>query len=161
MSRSKQTSKGRGRSRAVTAFGVAGALSLAAGGASASLGPARDIPTENSAPVILAEEEISDVSLSTFYVFDKENAGAHRPGVQLAARGDVAAGAVQCAEAAAAAPCTEAAAAAPWEAAGRLRWRMRWRLLYLDCRCPHLLDRGGWTLAPSPSSSRCNYRPPR
>ena len=86
MSRSKQTSKGRGRSRAVTAFGVAGALSLAAGGASASLGPARDIPKENSAPVILAEEEISDVSLSTFYVFDKENAGTHRPGVHLAAR---------------------------------------------------------------------------
>ena len=28
MSRSKQTSKGRGRRRAVTAFGVAGALSL-------------------------------------------------------------------------------------------------------------------------------------
>ena len=26
--------------------------------------------------MILAEEEISDVSLSTFYVFDKENAGA-------------------------------------------------------------------------------------
>jgi hypothetical protein len=84
MSRSKQTSKGRSRSSAVTAFGVAGALSLAAGGASASLGPARDIPTDAS--VILAEEEISDVSLSTFYVFDNENAGAHRPGVQLAAR---------------------------------------------------------------------------
>ena len=87
MSRSKQTSKGSSRSRAVTAFGVAGALSLAAGGASASLGPARDIPTKNTAPVItLGEEEISDVSLSTFYVFEKENAGAHRPGVQLAAR---------------------------------------------------------------------------
>jgi hypothetical protein len=30
---------------------------------------------------ILAEEEISDVSLATFYVFDKEN--AHRPGCSL------------------------------------------------------------------------------
>ena len=84
MSRSKQTSKGRGRRRVVTALGVAGALSLA-GGASASISPAGDIPTQNTAPVILAEEEISDVSLATFYVFDKENAGAHRSGVQLAA----------------------------------------------------------------------------
>ena len=81
MSRSKQTNKKeRGRRRVVTALGaVAGALSLA-GGASAS-SPAGDIPTQNSAPVILAEEEISDVSLSTFYVFDKENAPIH--GVRL------------------------------------------------------------------------------
>ena len=86
MSRSKQTSKGRGRRRVVTALGVAGALSLA-GGASASIGSAGDIPTQNTAPVLLAEEEISDVSLATFYVFDKENAAAHRSGVQLAARG--------------------------------------------------------------------------
>jgi hypothetical protein len=117
MSRSKQTAKGSSRRRAVTAWGVAGALSLAAGGASASIGPARDIPTKNTAPVFtLGEEEISDVSLATFYVFEKENAGAHRPGVQLAARAwDVAAGAVQCTEAAPAAPCTEAAAAAQSE----------------------------------------------
>jgi hypothetical protein len=87
MPRSKQTSKARSRRRAVTAWGVAGALSLAAGGASASIGPAGDLPTENTAPVFtLGEEEISDVSLATFYVFDKENARAHRPGVQLAAR---------------------------------------------------------------------------
>jgi hypothetical protein len=82
MSRSKQTDKKeRGRRTVVTALGaVAGALSLV-GGASAS-SPAGDIPTQNSAPVILAEEEISDVSLSTFYVFDKENAPIH--GVRLA-----------------------------------------------------------------------------
>ena len=81
MSRSKQTKKGRGRRRVVTALGaVAGALSLA-GGASAS-NPVGDMPTQNTAPVILAEEEISDVSLATFYVFDKENAPIH--GVRLA-----------------------------------------------------------------------------
>ena len=79
MSRSKQTSNGRGRSRVVTALGIAGALSLA-GGASAS-----NSATQSTAPVILAEEEISDVSLATFYVFDKENAGAHRSGARLAA----------------------------------------------------------------------------
>jgi hypothetical protein len=78
MSRSMQTKKGRGRSRVVAALGaVAGALSLA-GGASAS-SPA------DTAPVILAEEEISDVSLATFYVFDKENAPI--PGVRLAGGG--------------------------------------------------------------------------
>ena len=29
--------------------------------------------------ILLGEEEISDVSLATFYVFDKENAGAPPP----------------------------------------------------------------------------------
>ena len=115
MSRSKQTSKGRGRRRTVTALGVAGALSLA-GGASASISPAGDIATQNTAPVILAEEEISDVSLATFYVFDKENAGAHHSGVQLAARGSAeaaeAAEAAQSAQAAEAAQSTQAAEAA-------------------------------------------------
>jgi hypothetical protein len=78
MSRSKQTFR-RGRSGVVTALGIAGALSLA-GGASASTGA-----TQNTAPVILGEEEISDVSLATFYVFDKET-GAHRSGVRFAAQ---------------------------------------------------------------------------
>ena len=72
MSRSKQTSKSKLRRKAVTAVGVAGALALA-GSASASIAPTGDAPTQNTAPVFLAEEEISDVSLSTFYVFDKEN----------------------------------------------------------------------------------------
>ena len=74
MSHSKQTSKVKRRRKAVTAaLGVAGALSLASG-ASASTAPTGDMPAHKTAPVILAEEEISDVSLSTFYVFDKENA---------------------------------------------------------------------------------------
>jgi hypothetical protein len=43
-----------------------------------------DTPTENTAPVItLGDEEISDVSLATFYVFDNENAGTHRPAYNL------------------------------------------------------------------------------
>ena len=104
-------------------------------------------PTQNTAPVILAEEEISDVSLATFYVFDKENTGAHRSGVQLAARGcgteaAEAARPTQAAEAvptqaAEAAPFTEAAVAARWR---RLRRRMRRRLLYMDWARPGLLD---------------------
>ena len=37
--------------------------------------------------VTLCEEEVFDVSLATFYVFDKENAGTFRRGVRLAAGG--------------------------------------------------------------------------
>src|SRR6516164_6188455 len=86
MPRANQISKTKRRRKTVTAaLGVAGALSLASG-ASASLAPTGgDTPTQISAPVFLAEEEVSDVSLSTFYVFDREN--APRPGLQLAARG--------------------------------------------------------------------------
>jgi hypothetical protein len=92
MSHAKQASKRRNRAKAVTVSGVAGALSLAGGGASeAAVGPTGAMPTGNTAPAItLGEEEISDVSLATFYVFDNENATAHRPGLQLArARGHV------------------------------------------------------------------------
>jgi hypothetical protein len=32
----------------------------------------------------LHEEEVSDVSLATFHVFDKENVGTHRPGMRVA-----------------------------------------------------------------------------
>ena len=84
MSGDKQTSKKRGSSRkgAVAALGVAGALSLS-GACSASASTSLAGNMQNSTRVLLGEEEISDVSLSTFYVFDKEN--ARRPGVQFAA----------------------------------------------------------------------------
>jgi len=87
MSHAKQASKRKSQTKAVTVLGVAGALSLAGGASGAAVGPPGDTPTENTAPLItLGEEEISDVSLATFYVFDNENAGAHRPGLQLAKR---------------------------------------------------------------------------
>src|SRR5215831_16032507 len=86
MPHTKQASKRRSRAKAVTVLGVAGALSLAGGASGAAVGPPGDTLTENAAPVIIGEEEISDVSLSTFYVFDHENAGARRPGLQLAQR---------------------------------------------------------------------------
>jgi hypothetical protein len=87
MPHAKQTSKRRIRTKAVTALGIAGALSLAGGASEAAVGPAGDIPMGNTPPVItLDEEEISDVSLSTFYVFDNENAGTHRLGLQFAER---------------------------------------------------------------------------
>ena len=50
-----------------------------------------DMPTARNTAfnheITLGEEEISDVSLATFYVFDKENAGALRSGIQLARGG--------------------------------------------------------------------------
>jgi hypothetical protein len=74
MSRAKQASKRNQRRKAIPVLGAAGlSLSLAS---AASGGPLVDMPTRNSGvnhEVILVEEEISDVSLATFYVFDKEN----------------------------------------------------------------------------------------
>src|SRR5262245_16835100 len=84
MSQAKQASKRRSRAKAVT-LGVAGALSLAGGASGAAIGSPGDTLTANTA-ITLDEEEISEVSLSTFYVFDHENAGARRPGLQLAQR---------------------------------------------------------------------------
>jgi hypothetical protein len=84
MSHGNQKSKRKGRTKAVTVLGVAGALSLAGGASGAAVGPPDDTLTANTAA--LYEEEIFDVSLSTFYVFDHENAGARRPGLQLTQR---------------------------------------------------------------------------
>jgi hypothetical protein len=76
---SKRTSKGKRRGKALSALGIA-AVSLAlASGASASTDEATtNIPStsQRSHEIFLGEEEISDVSLATFYVFDKESAGA-------------------------------------------------------------------------------------
>jgi hypothetical protein len=85
MSHGKRTSKQKCRTKPITVLGVAGALSLTGGASGAAVGPPGDTLTENAA-ITLDEEEISDVSLSTFYVFDHENTGAHRPGLQVAQR---------------------------------------------------------------------------
>lgn len=78
MSNAKQASKRKRRSKAVPVLGIAGVSLAAAGGASAATtGQVTDPLSQNTSPrheVFLGEEEISDVSLSTFYVFDKENA---------------------------------------------------------------------------------------
>ena len=80
----KQIPKRKRRSKALPVLGAAGlSFSLAS---SASSGPATDIPKPNieaSHEIVLGEEEVSDVSLATFYVFDKEHLGAF-PDVQLA-----------------------------------------------------------------------------
>ena len=86
MSHAKQVSKRKRRTK-VTALGVAGLLSLAGGASAENVDPAKVTSTENAAAhheITLEEEEISDVSLGTFYLFDKEDAGTRHPGIQLA-----------------------------------------------------------------------------
>ena len=75
---SNRSSKTKRRSKALPALGIAGVSLALASGASASTseGTANLPSTSQSHEIFLGEEEISDVSLGTFYVFDKENTGA-------------------------------------------------------------------------------------
>jgi len=90
MSRVKQASKRKRltKAAAVPALGAAGlGLSLGAS-ASVSTGATANIPQSlNTSPnqrFVLSEEEIADVSLATFYVFDKESGSG---GLMQVARG--------------------------------------------------------------------------
>jgi hypothetical protein len=78
MLNAKKAPKRRRGAKVVPVLGAAGLLSLAGGAFAATSGaPVADLPTQKTAPnheIILGEEELSDVSLSTFYVFDKESA---------------------------------------------------------------------------------------
>ena len=91
MPRAKEASKRKHRACAVPLLGAAGlSLSLASGASAATEVPAADIPTQNtwvSPEITFDEEEISDVSLATFYVFDKENPRTFSPGIRLAGHG--------------------------------------------------------------------------
>jgi hypothetical protein len=87
MSRVKQASKQKRTTKAaaVKVLGAAGLSFSLVGNTSASTMPTASIPQpDNISPnqrFVLSEEEMVDVSLATFYVFDKENVGS---GVQLA-----------------------------------------------------------------------------
>jgi hypothetical protein len=64
------------------ALGAGLSLTLASEAALAATAPALDTMTRNAGvnhEIILREEEISDVSLATFYVFDKEGLGPPEP----------------------------------------------------------------------------------
>ena len=93
MSHAKQASTKRKRSmKAVPALGAAGlSFALASGVPAVASGPAAEMLIGKNAAVsqeiTLFEEEISDVSLATFHVFDNENAGTLRRGVKIAAGG--------------------------------------------------------------------------
>ena len=71
-----QTKKRKRGSKALPVLGAAG-LSLSLAGAASAVpgGPAVNLPVSGNGEgnsVALSEEEISDVSLATFYVFDKK-----------------------------------------------------------------------------------------
>ena len=67
------------KAAAVTALGAAGLGLSLAGSASASTIPTAGIPKSDiispNQRFVLSEEEMADVSLATFHLFDKENAG--------------------------------------------------------------------------------------
>lgn len=90
MSRVKQASKRKRvtKAAAVPALGAAGLGLSLAGSASASTLPAADISQSidqvANQRFVLGEEEIADVSLATFHLFDKENG---KSGVQQMAWG--------------------------------------------------------------------------
>jgi hypothetical protein len=83
-SRKKRTTK----AAAVTALGAAGLGLSLFGGASGSTIPTAHIPqSDNTSPnqrFVLGEEEMQDVSLATFHLFDRENVGS---AIQLARGG--------------------------------------------------------------------------
>ena len=93
MSHAKQAPAKRRRLRkALPALGAAGlSLTLASAASSTALGgKAADMLTQGigvSQQMNLSEEEISDVSLATFYVFDDEGTATSRRGARLAAGG--------------------------------------------------------------------------
>jgi hypothetical protein len=90
MARTKQVSKRKRRRLGLPALGAAGVSLVMAGGAAANA-PTANVPSlQNTSlrpAITLDEEEIADVSLGTFYVFDKENDSRLGQGVRLAAHG--------------------------------------------------------------------------
>ena len=73
----KRSSISKRRSKALSTLGFAGmSLSVASGAcASTSEALANTSPPSQKNELFLGEEEICDVTLATFYIFDKENAG--------------------------------------------------------------------------------------
>jgi hypothetical protein len=92
MSHPKHASKRKLLRKAVPTVGIAGmSLAMAGGASAATAPPTANLPGQHvplSHEIILGEEEISDVSLGTFFVFDKEDAASELgANVQLARGG--------------------------------------------------------------------------
>lgn len=81
----RSSKKSKRRTKALPALGFAGVSLSLASGACASTGEAvASAPSASqSQGLLLGEEEIFDVSLATFYVYDKENAGSSAPARSL------------------------------------------------------------------------------
>jgi hypothetical protein len=89
MARVKQSSRQKRVKAALPALGAAGLTFSMVGGASAAAVPGNDATqSTNQSPnhqIMLGEEEMADVSLATFYVFDKESTAMTKDGnIQLA-----------------------------------------------------------------------------
>ncbi len=83
MAKAKQGFKRKRSKTALPVWAAAGVSLAITGGASANA-PVTEMPSQDSGKrLLLAEEEVFDVSLGTFYVFDKER--EFSPGVRLAA----------------------------------------------------------------------------
>ena len=147
MARTKQVSKRKRRRVGLPALGAAGVSLVMAGGAAANA-PTANVPslqdTSLRPAITLDEEEIADVSLGTFYVFDKENDSRLGQGIRLAARGGCGrcGGGGRCAVAGcAAARCAVARCAAARCAVARCAGR---------CGCGGGCGGcGGWWIAPA------------
>jgi hypothetical protein len=88
MARTKQASKRNRPKIALPVWGAAGMSLAMAGGASANVVTADTGAKRAVLPsaVTLGEEELSDVSLSTFFVFDREASNSARLGEKVAQR---------------------------------------------------------------------------
>src|ERR1700685_1746699 len=88
MAQKKQSTKQERLKKALPVLGIAGVSFSLVGGATASASaPTADLPSQNTSPrqeIFLGEEELSDVSLATFYVFNKESTAKPQAGQQLA-----------------------------------------------------------------------------
>jgi hypothetical protein len=82
----KKSTKRKVRSKTMPVLGVAGiTFSLLTGGSAALAHPSLEQPSAgHSHDVVLKDEEVSDVSLATFYAFDREDQGGV-PRLRLAA----------------------------------------------------------------------------
>src|SRR5262249_19553889 len=89
MQRAKRSSKRKRRKISLPAVAASGGTLALPGGASAALVPVMDQSSYAylaGDEVTLGEEEMSDVSLATFYVFDQESRKSITGELQLAAR---------------------------------------------------------------------------
>ena len=92
MTQISRVSKRKHRNKALPVLSVAGlSVALASAASAVPAGPATDMagltPGEGH-QITFGEEEISDVTLATFYVFDKENVvGSSEPAVELVGHG--------------------------------------------------------------------------
>ena len=89
MAHAKRASKQKRRRIALPVLGATG-VSLAVAGGAYATAPTANVALQETTPlpaITLSEEEIADVSLATFYVFDKENESQLGQGIRLAAHG--------------------------------------------------------------------------